>query len=62
MHKIVYPETEEEVVPVQFNKPLGAAAYWGKNRHGAMWVTIKPKRLRGIHTNCYRRDCRREKF
>lgn len=45
MYKIVYPETEEEVVPMQFDKPWEVAAYW-KDRRGTMWIDIESKHPR----------------
>ncbi len=47
MYKIVYPETEEEVVPMQFDRSQEAAAYW-KNSHGTMWISIDPQHPRDI--------------
>ena len=45
MYRIVYPETEEEVVPMQFDRSQEAAAYW-KNSHSTMWIAVKPQHPR----------------
>jgi len=45
MYKIVYPETEEEVVPIKFNTSWEAATYW-KHNHSTMWITIESKHPR----------------
>ena len=42
MFKIVYPENEQEVVPIEFVWKKDAKDYW-RNKRGGLWVEIEPQ-------------------